>query len=252
MSARGLMQAGALPVRFAAVAAVWVAAALMLGQELGSPLPVFALTSTSILVLAFVFMRQYEPEPLPRPAQGARTPPLHHASEAEDADPATESFTEHFVAKEFAAASRGRDVTLVMFGFSRFDEFAEQEGYMAAGEALREFGRVLQRMTRQMNLTARYGWRADSFLSVLSGANAVAAEVYIRRVREAAAASKVRMPGIDAGIATWQPHLASPDEFVACAQQALDAARAAHQPSAGPRTIEQPGTWSRSGDRTIV
>jgi diguanylate cyclase (GGDEF)-like protein len=131
------------------------------------------------------------------------------------------------VAKEFAAARRGRDVTLVMFGFSRFDEFSEREGSGAAAAAIREFGRLLHRQTRSMNVSVRYGWRGDAFLSVLSEADATAADVFVGRVHAAIAASRVKMPVVEAGIATYQPHLASPEEFVETAARALSAARAA-------------------------
>jgi diguanylate cyclase (GGDEF)-like protein len=228
MSARGLMEAGSLPVRFMMVVAVWAVATLTLGSSPGAPLPVFVVTSMAVLVLTYVFARQYEAEYAP----ASRSSATHtlHAGDNDDADDVAlaASFADHFIAKEFAAAQRGRDVTLVMFGFSRFEQFTAEHGNTAAANALREFGRILQRLTRQMNLTARYGWRADSFLSVLSDANAASAAIFIERVRAAAGESRVHMPEIEAGIAVYQPHLGSPDELVEGAQRALEAARAKH------------------------
>lgn len=220
MRTHGLMQASFLPVRFMAVGAVWLSGTITFVIVLGSPLPLYVLPA-AVLVLAYVYARfGSDHVAVSRRAEGVAEP-----GEADTGLPEP-ALAEHFIAKEFGAARRGRDVTLVMFGFSRFDEFSEREGPAAAADALREFGRVLQQLTRRMNLSARYGWRADAFLSVLSDANAAAAEAYVARVRAAASALKNPMPGIEAGIATYQPHLASPEEFVECAEQALAAARA--------------------------
>lgn len=140
-----------------------------------------------------------------------------------------QSCTEHFIAREFAAAQRGRHLTLVMFGFSGFEEFSRREGAAAAAEAIRSFGRVLQQMTRQMNLSARYGWRADAFLSVLSEADTQGANVFIRRVRAAAAQLTIPMPGIEAGVAAYDAGIHAPDQLVRMAEEALAAARSTGQ-----------------------
>jgi GGDEF domain-containing protein len=211
-----LMQA--LPPRILAVMAVWLTAAVTLGVMLRSPMAIAVLT-TAILVLTLVFERADT-------VAGRASSSVHRAlvSDGQDGDTA---FAQHFVAKEFAAARRGRKLTLVMFGLSRLEAFTEQHGAEAAAVALRSFGRLLQQMTREMNLSSRCGWRADAFLSVLADADAAAAEVFIARVRGAAAASTVPMPDVAAGITVYQPHLASPEEFVECAERALAAARAA-------------------------
>jgi diguanylate cyclase (GGDEF)-like protein len=219
MQARGPVQAAPLPVRFMAVVFVGVTGTLTLGLVLGLPLAVFLLTAP-LLVLTYRYAGDQAAKDF-GPLGTSRT----IAHDDDDEDPAA-SFADHFLAKEFGAARRGRNVALVMFGFKDFEEFGQREGSDVAGEALREFGHLLRKLTRQMNLSARYGWRADTFLSVLSDADARAAERFIARVREAVAASKVKMPPIDAGLAVYQPHLASPDEFVECAERALAAARA--------------------------
>ncbi|HSJ24311.1 MAG TPA: diguanylate cyclase [Longimicrobiales bacterium] len=143
---------------------------------------------------------------------------------------------EQFLAREFEAARRGRAVTLVMFGFSDFETFAEREGDAAAAGAVHEFGQLLQRLTRRMNLTARYRWRADTFLSVLSDADAAAAQGFVHNVRKAAAAAGVRLPAVEAGIVAFHPDMDSPEAFVERARQALEAARTAarHRPPVRP------------------
>jgi GGDEF domain-containing protein len=232
-----MMTERTLPLRRMAVATVWLAATVTLASTLRSPLAILVLTA-AVVALMGVY-RRFDSH------RGG----MFHAgrdlrSNAGGAGMET-SFAQHFVAKEFAAAQRGRELTLVMFGLSRLEEFREQNGAGAAAEALREFGRVLQQMTRQMNLSSRCGWRADAFLSVLADADAAAAEAFIARVRKAVAASTVPMPDVEAGIAVYQPHLASPEEFVECAERALAAARATAGAARRPRR-EAPAYGARA------
>lgn len=214
--------------RLAGVVAVWMMAAITLGMTLHSPLAI-AIMTVAILILTLVFEASADVGA----GAVALSMPAGSAAEMPSGDA---TFARHFVAKEFAAARRGRKLTLVMFGLSRLEEFTAQRGPGAAADALREFGHVLQQMTRQMNLSSRCGWRADAFLSVLADADVDAAQAFISRVRAAAAASSVPMPDIEAGITVYQPHLASPEEFVECAERSLAAARAA------ARNVPRPGT----------
>ena len=137
-------------------------------------------------------------------------------------------FADHFVSTEFAAAQRGRAVTVVLFGFDQFDAFMASHGPAVADSAVREFGRILKRLTRKMNHSARYGWRADAFLSVLSDADMAAATIYVQRVRTAVdeAAHVAPMPTLSIGVAEFQPDFATPAEFVEAAERALAEARA--------------------------
>jgi diguanylate cyclase (GGDEF)-like protein len=222
MRARGRTRGPSLPVPFLIVAGLGGTGTLSLGLILG--LPLLGLLAT-VPVVGLVYLFAVPSPGIDISGPGLWSPALPMEGRV-DRDPAAGAAS-HFVAKEFAAAQQGRDVTLVMFGFDGFEEFTAREGTAAAEEALREFGRVLGLLTRKMNLTARYGWRADSFLSVLSHADAAAAEVFVQRVREATSRSDVAMPAIAAGIAVFQPGIASPEEFVACATRALAEARAA-------------------------
>jgi diguanylate cyclase (GGDEF)-like protein len=226
----GRTRVASLPAPFLVVAGLGATGTLSLGLIVGLPLHGLLVT---VPLVGLMYLWAVPSDGAGMAESGGLA--ASSVEDRDDVDPA-ESAASHFVANEFAAARQGRHVTLVMFGFDRFEEFTEREGSAAAGAALTEFGRVLRQLTRKMNLTARYGWRADSFLSVLSHADARAAEVFVRRVREAAASSDVSMPAIDAGIAVFRPHLASPEEFVACAVRALAESRAAA--AADPRRGE--------------
>jgi GGDEF domain-containing protein len=126
-----------------------------------------------------------------------------------------------FIAREYASARDGRALSLVMFGFTDFEAFAERAGAAATGQAVREFSRVLNHAARTLDIVVHAGWRGDSFLVALPGANADAAAAYVERVRRVAAASMVPMPVADAGVVEYGPGYPSPDAFVRAAEWAL-------------------------------
>jgi len=146
----------------------------------------------------------------------------------------------HFIEREFAAAQRGRALAVVMFGFPDLDRLSAEVGRSAAEDAVVEFGRILQRMTRRMNLSARCGWRVDAFLSVLSDADSAAAHKFVQRVREAAANAATLINASRVGVAVFQPHMRSPEELVSAAEDALAADwNEAAQSKASPRPFRR-------------
>jgi diguanylate cyclase (GGDEF)-like protein len=140
-----------------------------------------------------------------------------------------DEFVHLFIAMEFAAARRGRAVTLALFGFDDFEGFAQRHGAVEADHAVREFSRVLNRSTRKINLSARYGWRHETFLSVLADAHADGAAVFVARVRGELDTLRKNgpLPTISAGIAEYDASVKEPEELVRRAERALEAARAA-------------------------
>jgi diguanylate cyclase (GGDEF)-like protein len=127
------------------------------------------------------------------------------------------------LAREFAAARRGRQLVAVMFDLNGFKRFNDTEGHLMGDEALRRFGAALAAATRAMNMSARYG--GDEFIALLADADPAGTMVFIERVRE-------RFPGPDAepafqnlsvaaGFAVYDPSMDSPSDLVAAADQAL-------------------------------
>src|SRR5690606_5074292 len=84
------------------------------------------------------------------------------------------------IAREFAAARRGRMLVGVMFDLDDFKDYNDTHGHVAGDAALRTFGTVLARETRAMNLAARYG--GDEFFVLLADATETEAAVFIQRV----------------------------------------------------------------------
>jgi diguanylate cyclase (GGDEF)-like protein len=126
-----------------------------------------------------------------------------------------------FLENEFAAAERGRLLSVVLFDLDAFKAFNDKHGHQAGDEALRNFADILTRTTRRMNLSARFG--GEEFLSVLAGSDSEGAMVFADRVRTAMYARKLHgeSVSVSGGVATFHPSMRSPDELLAAADHAL-------------------------------
>lgn len=127
--------------------------------------------------------------------------------------------------REFAAAQRGRPLSVVMFDLDHFKAFNDRHGHRAGDGAVRAFGEALGRGTRQMDLSARYG--GEEFLAILSSSAIDGAHAFAGRVRAAFAAHPGNIDGltVSAGLASYTPAMHSVDELVAAADQAMYAAK---------------------------
>ena len=130
---------------------------------------------------------------------------------------------ERDLAREFAAARRGRPLVAVMFDLNGFKEYNDRYGHVAGDEALKLFAKALHTETRAMNTVARYG--GDEFIALLADNDARGTEVFIERVRRrfpgADAAEKYRQLSVSAGFAQYDSSMMSPEDLVAAADQAL-------------------------------
>ena len=123
---------------------------------------------------------------------------------------------------EFAAAERGRDLSLVIFDLDDFKKYNDQFGHAAGDVALREFGSILERTTRRMDLSARFG--GEEFVSILTSADTEGAVIFGDRIRATLAATDLEQGDgltVSAGVATYHSSMRSPDELLAAADLAL-------------------------------
>lgn len=135
---------------------------------------------------------------------------------------------EIFLKKEFAAARRGRPLTVILFDLDDFKAYNDEEGHQAGDIALRTFGEILASQTRAMNLAARYG--GDEFIAILSGTPEDGARVHLGRIIEAAAADPSLCGlGISAGVAAFSPEMENPQDLVQAADRDLYACKRRHQ-----------------------
>ncbi|MDX1674071.1 MAG: diguanylate cyclase [Longimicrobiales bacterium] len=127
---------------------------------------------------------------------------------------------EIFLQKEFAAARRGRPLTVVLFDLDRFKDYNDRYGHAAGDAALRSFVSILQARTRTMDLSARYG--GEEFIAVLSGGTADSGVRFAESIREALAESEdVRPFTVSAGVAEFEKEMHDFSELVAAADKAL-------------------------------
>ncbi|MGK7312082.1 MAG: GGDEF domain-containing protein [Candidatus Longimicrobiales bacterium M2_2A_002] len=132
---------------------------------------------------------------------------------------------EIFLQKEFAAARRGRPLTVVMFDLDRFKDFNDRFGHAAGDDALRGFVRILKGRTRTMDLSAR--WGGEEFVAVLSGGNTESGVRFAESIRKALADDEaVRSFTVSAGVAEYHRDMESFKELVDAADQALYLAKA--------------------------
>jgi diguanylate cyclase (GGDEF)-like protein len=125
------------------------------------------------------------------------------------------------LAREFAAARRGRYLVAVMFDLDDFKAYNDTHGHLAGDQALEAFGAVLKAETRAMNLAARYG--GDEFVVLMAGTRPEGARTFIRRVAElyedASACLGRGVIHVSAGMACYQSDMENPDTLL----QAADA-----------------------------
>ncbi len=134
---------------------------------------------------------------------------------------ANRRYLELIAAREFAAAQRGRLLTLVAFDLDGLKEVNDGHGHKAGDDMIRAFGAALEQNTRSMNLSARVG--GDEFISVLSAADVEGTMVFVRRVQAAAAAiqTEAGAVSVSAGVVAYSNDFGSIEELLAAADAAL-------------------------------
>ncbi|MCG6955837.1 MAG: diguanylate cyclase [Gemmatimonadetes bacterium] len=126
-----------------------------------------------------------------------------------------------FLENAFAAAQRGRLLSVVIFDLDRFKGYNDRYGHPAGDEALRKFSEILARTTRRADLSARFG--GEEFVSVLTGADAEGAMIFADRIRADLDESSLESGSltVSGGVAGYHPTIRSPDELLAAADHAL-------------------------------
>lgn len=159
---------------------------------------------------------------------------LHRARNEADKRALTDSltglanrrFANEVLARECAAAQRGRPVTVALFDLDRFKEMNDAQGHAVGDEVLIAFAHILRARTRASNLSARVG--GEEFLTILSDTDADGGVLFAEAMRRAWADTDLgygRMT-MSAGVATVDRMTSSPDSLVAAADRALYAAKA--------------------------
>lgn len=127
-----------------------------------------------------------------------------------------------FLEKEFAAARRGRRLTLLYLDIDGFADYNRKAGRAAGDTALRAFAEVILGQTRAMNLAARYG--NDEFIVALADADRRAGFIHASRIAKAMAAHPLIAASglhVSVGISSFSPRMAGFDDMIRAAQSDL-------------------------------
>lgn len=130
---------------------------------------------------------------------------------------------EMHLAREFSAAERGRDLSVILFDVDSFRQYNATLGRMAGDEVLRTLAEVLSGETRAMNLVGRY--EGDAFLAILSDTPADGARLHAERVEERVARHSGLGPHgitVSFGVATYTEEMTSPVDLIRAADHDLE------------------------------
>ena len=139
---------------------------------------------------------------------------------------------------EFAAAERGRDLTVVIFDLDLFKLVNDKQGHAAGDQTLQAFAKILQANTRRENLCARFG--GEEFVVVLRDASVEAAIIFSRRVLDQM--RELSFPWgkqtVSAGISQFEAGMGSYELLLSAADRALYEAKNGGRDSicSAPRT----------------
>lgn len=142
---------------------------------------------------------------------------------------ATEEVARESLDREFAAAQRGRPLTLVLLRVEGLAGYGARHGRAVADQLLRVTGRTMSGHLRGMHVASRHSGRPGTFLSILSGSDAEGASVYAARLRRDLMGTKgLPVPdGVSIGIASFDLSMTSPQELMKKATYALEKGAAA-------------------------
>ena len=139
--------------------------------------------------------------------------------------------------EEFKRARRyGNRLTLAMFDIDHFKEVNDRFGHPAGDTALREFGEIMVRSSRETDIIARYG--GEEFVALLPQTTAVHGQRLAERIRRVTEAHRFRGTDapepiirvtVSAGVATFplNERILLPEDLIKAADDALYRAKGA-------------------------
>jgi diguanylate cyclase (GGDEF)-like protein len=133
---------------------------------------------------------------------------------------------------EFSRVRRyGGDLSVLLLDIDHFKEVNDRFGHQAGDEVLKVVAKRVQELLRKADMAARYG--GEEFTVILPNTALAGACVLAERLRQAVAASPIRVKeqevglSISVGVSELRPETASADALLNSADQALYEAKAA-------------------------
>lgn len=123
--------------------------------------------------------------------------------------------------REFAAAERGRGLTVVMFDLDHFKRVNDEQGHASGDMTLQLFARVLTANTRKENISGRFG--GEEFVSVLRDTDTESAVLFAQRVLDQLRESPLRwgVQTASAGVVHYEKGMGSYEVLLGEADRAL-------------------------------
>jgi GGDEF domain-containing protein len=135
---------------------------------------------------------------------------------------ATPQVAELVLGTSFAAAQRGRTLTVVLLRVEEFPRYGARHGRASAEMFLRGAGRIFRKHTRRMHTTAHWGTGDATYLTILSDIPVDGACIFARRVRkELAALPGPGAPAISVAVVGFDLSMESPADLMGRASRAL-------------------------------
>ncbi len=128
---------------------------------------------------------------------------------------------ELFLDKAWAAARRGRKLSVVFFDLDNFKQINDEHGHTEGDRVLKAFSTILADRTRRMDLSSRRG--GEEFVSVLIDCDIEAADGFAEHVRRRFEETDFGWgrATTSAGVVELQDHMDSPESLVVAADRAL-------------------------------
>lgn len=130
----------------------------------------------------------------------------------------SQSVARQFLLREFAAAERGRSLTIVLLSLDNLPRIAATRGAYESNRILLGVGAILKRRTRGMNMSARLD-DGHTFISVLGGVDEIGAHKFVGKVTRDLAS--LNLGGMRIGLCGYEPGMHSLDDMVAKAHAQL-------------------------------
>ncbi len=199
----------------AALAAVGMVSMLPLPADSG--LPTVGVAILTPLVAAGLVLVGH------RAITEARDAALRNTATNSETGLATPFAAERMLATEFAAAQRGRPLTVVLIRIEQYPLYAAKHGRAVGKQLQRLAGRSLAKSRRGMHLTAHHGRDGVTFLSILSSMDVAGASIYAKRVRRdlMGLTGVPRPQGVSIGIVPYDVSMRKPEQLIKQAERAV-------------------------------
>jgi GGDEF domain-containing protein len=131
-----------------------------------------------------------------------------------------------FLLREFAAAERGRSLSVALFSIDNLPKLAATKGAGEANRAMLAIGAIFKRHTRGMNMSTRLDG-SYTFMSVLDSVDERGAAVFVEKVLKDMSTIRVGGMNLDVrvGISGYDGVASSAGELVARAHDTLTSVR---------------------------